>query len=125
MPACPIDDTHNDTEESDLYLDDSDIKPNTIPILVMCPPAKVSTLVVVRPVSETVLGQSPAQHEHIEPAVTPPTASLGGHVPASRASRLRQLKAERLAQQAQWRLRKAQAGLVGFWHSQEAQGGIR
>jgi hypothetical protein len=97
MPACPIDDTHNDTEELDLYLDDSDNEPNMILILVMCPLTKVSMLVVVHPISETVPGQSPAKHEHTEPAIALPTASPGGHGPASRASRLMQLKAERLA----------------------------
>jgi hypothetical protein len=74
-----------------------DIEPDTIPILVMYPSTKVSILVVAHPVFETVLGQSPTQHEHIEPAVTPSTAFLEDHIPVSRASKLMHLKAERLA----------------------------
>ncbi len=49
-PTGPIDDTHGNTDESDFYLDDLDIKPNTI--AAMPPPAKVSTLVVMCPISE-------------------------------------------------------------------------
>jgi len=45
--ACPADDTHSNT-------DDSDIEPDTI--AVMPPPMEVSTLHVACPISETVLG---------------------------------------------------------------------
>jgi hypothetical protein len=108
-PAGPIDDTHNDTDES--YLDDSNIEPNMI--VAMPPPAEVSTLVAARPVSETGPGQSSGRREPTEQAITPPTApaSPEGHVPLSRASKLRQLRADRLARQAQRRLRKEQLGL--------------
>jgi hypothetical protein len=111
-PAYPIDDTHtgNDTDETDLYLDVSDIEPDTI--ATTPPPAEVSALIPARPVSETVPRQSPAQREPIEPTVAPPAASTGGRVPASRASRLKELKAARLAREAERRLRKAQLGLA-------------
>ena len=93
--ACPADDTHSN-------MNDSVVEPDMI--AVMPPPAEVSTLHAAHPISKTVLGQSPTQHEPTEPAVAPPTASPGGHVPASRESKLRQLKAERLAWQAQQHL---------------------
>jgi hypothetical protein len=87
-------------------LDDSDIELDTI--AAMAPPTKVSTLLAGRPLSEAVLGQFPAQREPTEPAIVPSAASPGGRVPASR---LRELKAARIARQAERRLRKAQLGL--------------
>lgn len=109
--AGPIDDTHNDTDES--YLDDSDIEMDMI--AAMPPPTEVSTSVAARPVSETGPGQSSGRRGPTEQAVAPPTApaSPEGHVPPgpSRADKLRQLRADRLARQAEWRLRKEQLGL--------------
>ena len=88
---------------------DSDIEPDTI--APTPPPAEVSTLLAARPVSETVPGQSPGRRELTEPIVAPPAASPEGCVPSSRASRLKELQAARLARQAQSRLRKEQLGL--------------
>jgi hypothetical protein len=104
-PACPIDDTHDNKEESDLYLDDLDVELDMIEA--MPPPTKVSMLLAACPLSEAALGQSPAQCAPAEPVVTPPAASPGGHVSVSREIRLKGLKAARLAWQAERHLQKA------------------
>jgi len=75
--------------------DDSEIEPDMI--AVMPPPTEVSTLLMARPITETVPGQSPTQREPTEPAVAPPAVPPRVRVPASR---LLELKAARLAQQA-------------------------
>jgi hypothetical protein len=77
-------------------------------IAAMPPPTEVSTLLVARPITETVLGQSPTQREPTEPAVTPPAIPPRVRVPASG---LLELKAARLARQAHRLAQKAQAGL--------------
>jgi hypothetical protein len=100
--ARPVDDTLGNT-------DDSDVEPDTIEV--MPPSAEVSTLLAARPLSDTVPGQAAAQRETTEPTIAPPAASPGGPVPGSRASKLRELKAARIARQAERRLRKEQLGL--------------
>ena len=92
--AHPADDMHGN-------MDDSDIEPDVI--AAMPPHAEVSTLLAARPVSETGPGQSSGRREPADPAVPPKV-----RVPASK---LMELKAARLARQAERRLRKAQAGL--------------
>jgi hypothetical protein len=92
--ARPADDMHSNADDSDRELDT---------IATMPPPTEVSMSVAVRPVSETGPGQSSSRREPAEPAVPPKV-----QVPASK---LMELKAARLARQAERRLRKAQAGL--------------
>ena len=97
--AHPANNIHGNT-------DDSDIKPDMI--AATPPPTEVSTLLVVCPITETVPGQSPAQREPTEPAIAPP--AIPPRVQVS-VSKLLEMKAARLAQQAQWLNQKAQAGL--------------
>jgi hypothetical protein len=92
--AHPANDTHGNT-------DDSDIEPDVI--AAMPPHAEVSTLLAARPVSETGLGQSSSRCEPAELAVPPRV-----RVPVSK---LLELKAARLSQQAHQLNQKAQAGL--------------
>jgi hypothetical protein len=92
--ARPTDDTHSNADDSDRELDT---------IATMPPPTKVSTSVAARPVSETGPGQSSGRCEPADPAVPPKV-----QVPASK---LMELKAARLARQAERCLQKAQAGL--------------
>ena len=92
--AHPANNMHGNT-------DDSDIEPDVI--AAMPPHAEVSTLLAVHPVSETGLGQSSSRCEPTEPAVPPRV-----RVPASK---LLELKAARLSQQAHQLNQKAQAGL--------------
>jgi hypothetical protein len=92
--AHPANDMHGNMDDSDIELD---------VIAVMPPYAEVSTLLAAHPVSETGLGQSSSRCEPTEPAVPPRV-----QVPASK---LLELKAARLSQQAHWLNQKAQAGL--------------
>ena len=49
-----VDNTHNDMEDLELYLDDSDIEPDMI--AGPAAPTEVSRFLVAHPISETVLG---------------------------------------------------------------------